>query len=155
MTVIFHCGSSSIRQTETNREIWSLHCWSTCQSRKPKRCGVCIYMYSCIHMRAKSLQLCLTLCNPMDCSPPGPFVHGILQERILELVVIPFSRRSSQPRDQIRVFFIAGGFFTAWATTAAQKQKKYLQNRKTFHRLREWTYGCQQGGIGGRVVRDF
>ena len=35
-------------------------------------------------MRAKSLQLCLTLCNPMDCSPPGSPVHGTLQARILE-----------------------------------------------------------------------
>ena len=37
-------------------------------------------------------QLCLTLCNPMDCSPPGFSVHGILQPRILEWVAIPFSR---------------------------------------------------------------
>ena len=39
----------------------------------------------------------------MDCSPPGSSVHGILQARILEWVAIPFSRRSSQPRDQTRV----------------------------------------------------
>ena len=40
------------------------------------------------------------LCDPMDCSPPGFSVHGILQARILEGVAIPFSRRSSWPRDQ-------------------------------------------------------
>ena len=40
-------------------------------------------------------QLCPTLCDPMDCSPPGYFIHGILQARILEWVAIPFSRRSS------------------------------------------------------------
>ena len=44
-------------------------------------------------------QLCLTLCNPIDCSLQGSSVCGILQARILEWVVIPFSRRSSQPRD--------------------------------------------------------
>ena len=44
-------------------------------------------------------QLCLTLCDPMDCSPPGSSVHGILQARILEWVVISFSRGSSQPRN--------------------------------------------------------
>ena len=44
-------------------------------------------------------QLCLTLCDPMDCSPPGSSVHGILQARILEWVAISFSRGSSQPRD--------------------------------------------------------
>ena len=45
-------------------------------------------------------QSCLTLCDPMDYSPPGSSVHGILQERIPEWVVIPFSRGSSQPRDR-------------------------------------------------------
>ena len=42
-------------------------------------------------------QSCPTLCNPMDCSPPGSSVHGILQARILEWVAIPFSRGSSNP----------------------------------------------------------
>ena len=40
---------------------------------------------------AKLLQSCLTLCDPMDCSPPGASVHGILQARILEWVAISFS----------------------------------------------------------------
>ena len=48
----------------------------------------------------ESLQLCPALCNPMDCSPPGSFVHETLQARILEWVAIPFSRGSSQPRNQ-------------------------------------------------------
>ena len=43
-------------------------------------------------------QSCPILCNPMDCSPPGSTVHGILQARILERVAIIFSRGSSQPR---------------------------------------------------------
>ena len=42
-------------------------------------------------MHAKSLQLCLTLCNPMDCSPPGSSVDGILQAILLEWVAISFS----------------------------------------------------------------
>ena len=45
-------------------------------------------------------QLCLTLCNPMDCSPLGSSVYEILQARILEWVAIPFSRGLSQPRDR-------------------------------------------------------
>ena len=56
-------------------------------------------------------QSCPTLCGPMDCNPPGSSVHGILQSRILEWVAIPFSRGSSQPRDQTRVSCIAGRFF--------------------------------------------
>ena len=43
-------------------------------------------------------QSCLTLCDPIDCSPPGSSVRGILQARILEWVAIPFSRGSSQAR---------------------------------------------------------
>ena len=50
---------------------------------------------------AKSLQSCLTLCDPMDCSLPGSSVHGILQAIILEWVAISSSRGSSRPRDRI------------------------------------------------------
>ena len=53
-------------------------------------------------------QLCPTLCDPMDYT-----AHGILQARILEWVAFPFSRGSSQPRDQIQVSCISGGFFTS------------------------------------------
>ena len=44
-------------------------------------------------------KLYLTLCDPMDCSPPGSSVHGIFQERIVDWVAISSSKRSSQPRD--------------------------------------------------------
>ena len=57
-------------------------------------------------------QSCPTLCDPMVCCPPGSSVHGILQARILEWVVISFFRGSSQPRDQTEVLYIAGRFFT-------------------------------------------
>ena len=57
-------------------------------------------------------QSCLTLCHPIDCSPPGSSVHGILQARILEWVAMPSSGGSSQPRDQLQVSRIAGRFFT-------------------------------------------
>ena len=48
---------------------------------------------------ARSLESCPTLCDPLDCSPPGSSVHGILQARILERVARPSSRGSSQSRD--------------------------------------------------------
>ena len=63
-------------------------------------------------------QLCLTLCNTMDWSPPGSSVHGILQSRILEWVAISFSRGSSWPRDWTQVSRIAGRFLTIWVTVA-------------------------------------
>ena len=64
-------------------------------------------------------QSCLTLCDSMDCSPPGSSVHGILQARILVWVAISFSRGSSQTRDWTQVSHIAGRFFTLWATREA------------------------------------
>ena len=61
-------------------------------------------------------QLCLTLCDPMDCSPPGSSVHGILQSRILEWVAISFSGGSFQYRDQTVSLWssaLAARFFTS------------------------------------------
>ena len=73
-------------------------------------------------------QSCLTLCNPVDCSPPGSSVHGISQARILEWVAISSSRGSSQPRTQTHVFClscIAGRFFTIKPSGKPQLHLKY------------------------------
>ena len=64
-------------------------------------------------------QSCLTLCHPMDCGLPSSSVHGILQARILKWIAIPFSKGYSWPRDRIHVSYIAGRFFTIWATGEA------------------------------------
>ena len=61
-----------------------------------------------------------SLCDPMDCSPPGSSVHGISKARILEWVAIRFSRGSFWPRYWTQVSCIAGRFFTNWATREAQ-----------------------------------
>ena len=63
-------------------------------------------------MKVKVAQLCPTLCDPMDYT-----VHGILQARILEWAAFPFSRGSSQPRDQSQVSCIAGGLFIEYYET--------------------------------------
>ena len=70
-------------------------------------------------VKVSAVRSCPTLCDPMDCSPPGSSVHGILQARILEWVAIPFSRGSSRPRAQAKISCIAGRLFTIWATGAA------------------------------------
>ena len=77
-------------------------------------------------------QSCLTLGNPVDCSPPGSSAHGILQARILEWAAIFFSRISSQPRDQTQVSCIAGRLFTIWATREALTLKA-LPNQTTVY----------------------
>ena len=83
-------------------EFLSLHCPSSCLG---------LYTYK---SATKSLL-------EVPCSLSGSSVHGILQARILEWVVIPFSRRSSQPRDRTQVSHIAGGFFTILAMREAQE----------------------------------
>ena len=71
----------------------------------------------------REAQSCRTLCNPMDYT-----VHGILQARILEWAAFPFSRGSSQPRDQAQVAHISGRFFTSWATRKAPGFPKCQKN---------------------------
>ena len=62
---------------------------------------------------AKSLQLCLTLCDPMDCSPPGSSVHGIGEwTRILEWVAMLSFRGSSRPHQRLLNLLHCGGFMT-------------------------------------------
>ena len=78
------------------------------------------YVHACL-----VTQSCMTLCDPLDCSPPGSSVHEIIQARILEWVVMPSSRESSWPRNQTLiscVFCIADGFFTHWAVREAPVQ---------------------------------
>ena len=72
--------------------------------------------YCCYIKQVKVAQSCPTLGDPVDYT-----VHGILQAWILEQVAVPFSKGSSQPRDQTQVSHIAGGFFTSWATREAQE----------------------------------
>ena len=62
------------------------------------------------------IQSSLTLWEPMDCRPPGSFVHGILQARMLGWVAIFFSRGSSRPRDEACVSCIARWILYQWAT---------------------------------------
>ena len=69
-----------------------------------------------LQVKVKVTQLCPTLYNPMDST-----VRGIHQARILERIAFPFSRGSSQPRDQTLVSHIAGRFFTSWVTREAQE----------------------------------
>ena len=74
-----------------------------------------MYLVEKCKVKVKVAHLCPTLCEPMDYT-----VHVILQARTLEWLAFPFSRGSSQLRDQTQVSCIVGGFFTSWATREAQ-----------------------------------
>ena len=82
--------------------------------------------------------------DPMDYSPPGSSVHGILQARILERVAMPSSSGSSQPSDGTQVSCIAGIFFTYWATGEAPSQVEniFLNISECFSLL--WIPWCSE-----------
>ena len=123
-----------------------VHMWSLLQahwlfSLLYMRLRICITILSCfcssviwflllterIYMLcAKMLQLCTTLCDPMNWSPLGSSVHGILQVRILEWVAMSSSRGSSQARDWILVSCIAGWSFTNWVTSWGGAKSAWL-----------------------------
>ena len=70
------------------------------------------------------VQSCLTLCDPVDCSPPGSSVHGILQARILEWGAMPSSRGSARPTDWTHISWVAGRFFTTEPSGKPPSPKK-------------------------------
>ena len=86
------------------------------------------------------LQSCLILCDHMDWSLPGSFIHGILQARILEWVPISSSRGYSWPSNQTWVSCIAGRFFTLWVTREAHQLVQGMGNQKKYPEFGIW--GC-------------
>ena len=102
----------------------------------------CNYYVSLIRLKVKSevAQLCLTLCDPMDCSPPGSSIHGIFQAKVLEWVAISFSRGSFQPRDWTQVSHTAGRRFTVWATREAIDLNYLFRNIEVLGAF-QWVWG--------------
>ena len=76
--------------------------------------------------KVRVMQSCPTLCDPVSCRLPDSSVHGISQARILEWVIISFSRGSSQSRDGIHVSCTAGRFFAVWATCQYRRHRDIL-----------------------------
>ena len=86
----------------------------------------------CLCMWAKSIQLCPTLCDPIDGSPAGPSVHGTLQARILEWVAVPSSKDIPDPGiepESLMSPALAGRFFTTSTTWGAPE----YWSRSPFH----------------------
>ena len=101
------------RYSQEGKMKWDHGQWSREENRKGKR-DLEERLDACV-----VTQSCLTLGDPMDCSPPGSSVHGILQAKILQWVAISFSRRSSPLRAQTWFSCTVGRFFTVWATYLA------------------------------------
>ena len=94
---------------------------------------------------AKLLQLCLTLCNSMDCSLPCPSVHEILHAKVLEWVAMPSSRGSSQPRDQTSNSCLLNWQVGSLPLMAPEKPSGYWRTLKR---------GTCQFGVGLGVARE-
>ena len=111
---------------------WNIHwkdwCWSWSSSIWPPdgKCWLIGKDPDAGKVKVKVAQPCPTFCNPMDYR-----IHEILQARILEWIAFAFSRGSSQPRDRTQVSFIAGRFFTSWATREAWCWKRLKANRES------------------------
>ena len=104
------CPPSTSDQSLSRRELYHLVEYGWFANTKAS--------LSCNDVLCVFSQLCLTVCDHMDCGPPGSSVHGIIQARILEWVAISSSRGSSQPRNWTHISCgscIAGGIFTCWA----------------------------------------
>ena len=86
-----------------------------------------VSLYVCL-----GTQSYLTLLRPMDCSPSGSFVHGILQTRILEWVAMPSSRESSRPQDQTWVSCIVGRLANSLRSWDTLLDKKTEQCKDAF-----------------------
>ena len=85
-------------------------------SEKQKFCYIISGVYVCVCLVTQS---CPTLCDFIDCSPPGSSVCEILQARILKWVAISSFRGSSKPRDRTHVSCVGGGFLTHWTIREA------------------------------------
>ena len=104
-----------------------------------KKCSYTLWKWS------EVAQSCPTLCDPVDCSPPGSSVHGILQARILEWVAISFSRGSFWPTDRTQISHIAGRHFNLWATREARTLKRCRIIKEIRHTFRKQTHSTRFG----------
>ena len=105
-TKLYEKGNEDMREDEycENDRVSGLKVSIRLETRSPV---VCTWVH------AKSLQLCLTLCNPIYCSLPGSSVHGIFQARILQWVAMPSSRDLPDPGTELTSLMspaTAGGF---------------------------------------------
>ena len=131
VSIYFKAGwEKELRSLKYNWHL-TFHTWRTnrliYKSKKPVYASLPFALPSQPKRLPKSLQSCPTLCNPVDCSPPGSSVQGIFQTRILEWVAMPSFRESSWPRNQTRFSYphllpaLASRFFATRATWEAKR----------------------------------
>ena len=116
------------------------------QSQKDKQC---MSSLTCV---CSAAQLCLTLCHPLDCSSPGCSIHEISQARILEWIVIPFSRVSSRPKHRNCISCIGRMILdlcTTWEAPYLHEASQILSHEKGEQNgAASVTRAWEEGGIG-------
>ena len=122
--------------------------WRLCYT--PETNTILSVSYACVRA-----QLWPILCDPMDCSPPGPPVHGISQARILEQVVISYSRGSSRPRDRICVSCIGGWILYHWANWEAHWSTIQQHNIKAFFESSFFFFKKREGNEAREYGQDL
>ena len=132
--------SERIHTPQCSRQQFTIGNTCVCTCVRAHACArvyVRLRVRTCVCVRLVT-QSCPTLCNHMDCRPPGSFVHGDLQARILEWVTMPSCRGPSQPWYLAQVSRTAGRFFTIWATTEAPaKTWNKRPNQKVGQRIKQ------------------
>ena len=110
------------------------------------RMTLALIFYLCSESESEIVKSCPTLCDPMGCSILSSSIHGIFQARVLEWLVVFFSRGSSQPRDQTWVFCTADRCFTIWATRETLFMFKHPWNYLGLPWWLSWSRICLQCG---------
>ena len=100
-----------------------------------------------VSARAKSLQSCATLCNPMDCSRPGSSIHGNFQARILKWVAMPSFMGSSQPRSQTWLLHCRQILYHSATVSRPTQVREEGSNLTTRLFLQEFVMGCSLASV--------
>ena len=122
--------------------LFGLICWPHVRGGSGIGCNPKLMLQLPWKVKVLVSQSCSTLWDPIDYSPPGSSVHGILQARTLERVAIPFSRGSSWSRDQTQVSHTAGRLDSL--LSEPQGSTVVVDGSKTFLKLGQNTRGHSQ-----------
>ena len=117
--------------------------------------SICVYTGAHVYEWVIIIQSCLILCNTMDCSPPGSFVHWILQTRILEWVAISFSNICAYIYIHTHIHQYIGRYRYRWTSLIAQLVKNSPTMQETQAQFQGWEYLLRRDRLPTPVFMGF